>query len=1081
MTKLGLYISILLFCSTFVAPITADGAQNGEAKAFLPPYKMLERPFCKADQSLFANPPSVFYPEIWVECLNGNLSKEGILADLEAIHEAGFSGVQMFFGNQGGAWPGVKQISCLSSEWEEFVAYAAQEAGRLGLRFTLQNCPGWAMAGGPWIKPEQAMRHLVWSKTLAHSGDEVTLPLPEGTGEPWRDYHDVMVLAFPTPLGEAVGEIPYKIEPGPINGLAITTADKPHVYHITTESDEPVRTVEFTGVQFTNHWFCYDPGIHGKLEALYPDGSAQTLFDIDWPQSNWQDDRPLSLACQEVSPTRHYRLTIANTHIDAGITSFRLFAHARKNGWESEAGWCLRSILRNNSPINQNPESWVNEVKDLTANMDANGHLNVTLPEGDWTILRIGHVNTGKKNAPAPPEATGFECNKFDTVGADSHFAGYVGKLADGILNGRFDGMLLDSWECETQTWTSKMEQEFARVAGYELRPWMPALMGYVVKDPETTARFLRDWRATINDLVVNKFYRRMADLGHQKGLTVTYETACGDVFPADIMEYFKYADIPMCEFWVHEPEVFVGTFNFKPVKPTVSAARLYGKPRVAAEAFTSFQHTWDEQLSVIRETANKNCAEGVSYLIYQAYTHNPSPDRLVPGSSFGVGIGTPFLRAQTWWRHMHDFNDCTARTSFMLERGRPVSDVLWYLGDEIDHKPDQEAPFPAGYKYDYCNPDALLHRLEVRDGCIVTPEGISYRLLWLPESHRFLPETLEKMAELVMAGATLVADIPEGMATLKDFPKSQSRFDAAASKLWGNQRGKGVRTIGKGKVLSGMSLDEALEQLHIVPDLKAEGLMWSHRQVEGADWYFVTAPKGRGFDGDITLRTQGGVELWNPVDGKIEQILSEAIDGRTKIHLSLARAETRFIIVRKGKVKATTAAKGMETRYPLSARWTLSIPKWWGMDSPIELSELKPLRELPIPDEAKAFSGTMTYQTTFELKEIGKKDRYLLDLGRVEQIAQVTLNGKRLQSVWTYPYKVDVTGLLKKGKNTLLIEVTNTWFNRLAYDSGLPVPPAHERGEEPERKTWTTNYPPAGSSLRDSGLIGPVVLCKHE
>ena len=121
MTKLGLYISILLFSSTFVAPITADGAQNGEAKAFLPSYKMLERPFCKADQSLFANPPSVFYPEIWVECLNGNLSKEGILADLEAIHEAGFSGVQMFFGNQGGAWPGVKQISCLSSEWEPYV------------------------------------------------------------------------------------------------------------------------------------------------------------------------------------------------------------------------------------------------------------------------------------------------------------------------------------------------------------------------------------------------------------------------------------------------------------------------------------------------------------------------------------------------------------------------------------------------------------------------------------------------------------------------------------------------------------------------------------------------------------------------------------------------------------------------------------------------------------------------------------------------------------------------------------------------------------------------------------------------
>ena len=139
-------------------------------------------------------------------------------------------------------------------------------------------------------------------------------------------------------------------------------------------------------------------------------------------------------------------------------------------------------------------------------------------------------------------------------------------------------------------------------------------------------------------------------------------------------------------------------------------------------------------------------------------------------------------------------------------------------------------------------------------------------------------------------------------------------------------------------------------------------------------------------------------------------------------------------------------------------------------MDSPIEISDLKPLRELPISDEAKAFSGTMTYQTAFSVGKISKRERYQLDLGRVEQIAQVTLNGKRLQSVWTYPYKVDVTDYIKKGKNDLLIEVTNTWFNRLSYDSKQP---------EADRKTWTTNYPPSGSQLRDSGLIGPVVLVK--
>ena len=129
-------------------------------------------------------------------------------------------------------------------------------------------------------------------------------------------------------------------------------------------------------------------------------------------------------------------------------------------------------------------------------------------------------------------------------------------------------------------------------------------------------------------------------------------------------------------------------------------------------------------------------------------------------------------------------------------------------------------------------------------------------------------------------------------------------------------------------------------------------------------------------------------------------------------------------------------------------------------------------MRDLSIPDEAKAFSGTVTYHTVFNIESTGEKDRCQLDLGRVEQIAMVTLNGHRLRPLWTWPYKIDVTGLIREGTNTLTIETTNTWYNRLVYDSNQP---------EEMRKTWTTNYPPPGSPLHDSGLIGPVVLCvKH-
>ena len=204
-----------------------------------------------------------------------------------------------------------------------------------------------------------------------------------------------------------------------------------------------------------------------------------------------------------------------------------------------------------------------------------------------------------------------------------------------------------------------------------------------------------------------------------------------------------------MCEFWQHSSETFVGSLNFKPIKPTASAARLYGKPRIAAEAFTSFELTWDEHLSVLKETANINCIEGVTHLVFHTYTHNPRIDFRPPGTSFGAGIGTPFLRGETWWKHMPEFTTYLSRCTYLLERGKPVSDILWYLGDEINHKPDQNALLPEGFKYDYCNPDVLLNRLTVRNGRIVTPEGISYRVLWLPNVPRMIPQTLEKLLAL--------------------------------------------------------------------------------------------------------------------------------------------------------------------------------------------------------------------------------------------------------------------------------------------------------------------------------------------
>lgn len=1076
-------------CSVAAAALATSLFADAKVSAAVPGAESQRRLFDERDRVLFASPPQVYHPETWFHFIGGNVATNGITADLEAIRRAGISGVQLFHGQFGGAWPGVEpQIRCLSETWDGAVRHMAEECRRLGLRFTMQNCPGWAMSGGPWIAPSNAMRHLVWNRTDLAGGSNVTvaLPLPQPSAEAWRDYREVAVVAFPTPEGDTGKQmVPESVRSNRnslpwqkclTSGAKITLAERqePTWVEVTFQDEVALRTVEFSSVQAFNHGWCYSPGVTVTVQAVLPDGSLSETANVEMPQSNWQDNKPISLACSEAF-AKTYRITIDNRH-GMTFTSLRLYSGARQNNWEAEAAWTLRGLDRRPYP-KQAKVAWVDPARivDLAGKMDAQGKLVWDAPAGSWTVVRIGHVNTGRKNGPAPAEATGWECDKLSPSGAETHFAGYIGRLSGKkgpLAGGLLQGMLMDSWECETQTWTPGMDRQFMRLRGYPLAPWLPALMGYVVSDPETTARFLRDWRVTVNDLVVKNYFGRMAELGHKNGLSVSFETASGDVFPGDILEYYKHADVPMCEFWQPRSEAFVGSLDFKPIKPCASAARLYGKPRVAAEAFTSFALTWNEHPGMLKDVANIHFVEGVTHLVFHTYTHNPRTDWLPPGTAFGSGIGTPFLRGQTWWPAMPEFTAYLSRCGYLLERGCPVSDVLWYLGDEQDHKPHQEAPFPAGYKYDYCNPDVLLSRLSVKDGRIVTPEGIAYRVLWLKECPRLLPETLEKIQSLVRKGATVVGERPSGLATLSGGDQAAARFRKAADTLWNGPAGPSVRCIGKGRVVSGLALESALKLLAVRPDVTGEGVMWTHRQTDQADWYFVAAHAERGFSGTLGFRAQGAVELWDPVTGKTTRAPSVKIEGeRTQVALDLPTSGSVFVVFRKtGQAAAPVveAAAVAARQVAVSGPWSLFFPMGWEAPASLRLDGLKSWSEIDGSTAAKAFSGTVAYTAEFALDRLETNACVELDLGRVEVVARVSVNGEPVGTVWAPPFRVDISRAVKPGVNRLTVDVTSTWFNRLVYDAGLP---------EAERKTWTIHGPAKGTALQPSGLLGPVTV----
>lgn len=1056
-----------------------------------------------APEAAFRSPVEAKRPETYFFFFGGNVAAPGITADLEAVKSAGIAGIKLFNGDSArGAWPGVpKQVKCLSPEWDALIGHFGDECRRLDLRMAMQVCPGWAMAGGPWIKPEHAMRHLAVSRTdvegacssfnLGFKKVRVTLPSPYAKSEPWRDWRDIAVIAFPAPEGD--WEKP--LAPSSVTGTAGTGWDAwargrsdakipaNATTEITYEFAQPVtvRTLELPSVKsLASVTKSFDPGTTVSLTA---EDGATLVEEVALPPSSWQDARPLSLACRETTG-RRFTLTVKNKH-PITLRTVRLLSAAKKDNWEGEACWTLRRLLRRDAPV-QSKGAYVKSasIVNLTGLMSPDGTLTWDAPPGRWAVLRIGHVNTGFKNSPAPPEGTGFECDKFSTQAVAIQFDNYIGRLTKpgAPLHGKLRAMLMDSWECGHQTWTPGMDAIFSSRLGYDLFAWIPAVFGYVVDTPDDTARFLNDWRTLVSDLITDNFFGHMSKRAHERGLEVEFEAAFGNSIPGDIMKYYKYADIPMCEFW--QPAV---SFNFTPVKPIISAAHLYGKRGVGAEAFTSFGVSWHERLRDYKHNANMNLAEGITHFVFHTFTHNPQEPWLPPGTSFGGrGIGAPFVRGQTWWRHMSAFTDYFARCQTMLEAGVPVIDVLWYLGDECDGRPDHYAPFPAGHKYDYCNPDAFLTRISVKDGKWCTPEGIEYGILWIPESRRMLPETMAHLIKgIEKGGVVAMAGLPDEPATREGGAEGARRFAAARERLskMGVREGdcpSRQQAYNKaGRLYVGKAIGDVLKAEGIAPDVVGDGIVWNHRRSGDDDWYFVAPAKdGKGFEGEVAFRgVEGKVcEIWHPESGMVvgaSVSLARSHAGRVtlpgRIHLSLAPAQSCFVVFRGAAAIPVAPPVSRPASHVSPHTWRISFPEGWDVPTNTTVQTLAPWRELfRESPSARAFSGTATYTAEFDLEDV--RGRVVLDLGRVESIARVELNGKTFHDLWAYPYSLDVTRAARKGRNALKVEVTDTWYNRLVYEGWLP---------EAKRRTWTFRRPSERLPLHDSGLLGPVQI-KH-
>jgi hypothetical protein len=990
----------------------------------------------------FRTPPDSVRPWVYWVWTDGNLSPEGITADIEAMKKAGLGGVMIMEVNVGIPQGPVK---FMSPEWRGLFKHVVDEAERCGIEVTLMSGPGWTGSGGPWVRPEQSMQHIVGIPTVITGPMrfEGLLPRPErrpaffGEGHLPADlekaknefYRDVAVLAFPTP------------------------AEKDSIQDI----DE---------------------------KALY----------FRAPYSSQRGVKPF-------------------------LPSPAAYAGPR-------AGAVIRR----------------SEVIDLTGHLSPEGRLAWDVPKGKWTIVRFGRRSTGANTRPAPVPGLGLECDKFDTAALDAHYDAFIGALLREIgqrkksSGGGWTMLHIDSWEMSSQNWTGAFREEFGRRRAYDLFPYLPVLTGGVVESHEVSERFLWDLRHTAHELVLEHHAARLKQLGRRDGFTLSIEPY--DMTPCADMSLGSLADVPMGEFWLYGFNT-----NYSVIEAS-SIAHTCGREEVAAEAFTSTEEEkWQAYPGSMKALGDWAFSSGVNRFVFHRYQHQPWLN-IRPGMTMGP-YGVHWERTQTWWDMVPAYHTYLSRCQFMLRRGLPVADVCYLVAEGAPHvfRPPSSAvrgnpPDRREYSFDGCAPEVLIRDLSVRDGKLTLPDGMSYRVLVLPEQETMTPQLLMKIDQLVSDGATVIGPRPLKSPGLSGYPACDAEVRRLAQEMWGDCDGERVteHAFGKGRVVwhrnswketdslvSGTGANEpeqygdfgevtdVLAKSGVMPDFESDvTLRYAHRRDGDAEIYFVANPGAESLRARCTFRIDGKrPQLWDPVGGTIRNLPEfKSAGGRMTVELRFEPLQSFFIIFTHDAGMITAAGRNFPAYDTLAfpgGPWKVSFDPRWGGPENVTFNGLEDWTRRP-EEGIRYYSGKAVYSIEFDVppalqSETGKKtvsDRAVrIDLGEVQNFARVRINGEEAGILWSPPWSIDVTHALRRKGNHIEVTVTNLWPNRLIGDENLP--PNGEFGKRgsllrwpdwllkkdpslpPGRRTFATwKHFSKDSPLLPSGLLGPVRLLRE-
>lgn len=1095
--RLKKFLKLNLTCTAFIFLLVAcsDGKHS-------PQKNNLQKQQLDID---FIAPPESIQTSVYWYWISDNISKEGVVRDLESMKAVGIN--RAFIGNIGLDDVPYGNVKMLSDEWWEIIHVALKTATELDIDIGIFNSPGWSQSGGPWVTSENAMRYLISSEKKISGPKKFS----ERLEKPHEIFQDVRVVAYPIAFsgndvldisnsdvyskpkilglsriidgdlktgftfpseGEFIVDIKAK-ELFTARSITISTIEVPMMANVQFQAKNnngefvTIKAFEIdrSNPNISNGFVPWAPVVISFPKVIAND--YRVIFDYKNTQNEWiypQNKKISGIA--EITISTNPRVERYAEKTLAKMFSSPL-PYWKEYQWEQQAVVDNKALLVDPS-----------KVIDITSYLSTDGILNWDVPEGEWIIQRSGMTPTGIKNGPASPEATGYEVDKMSKKHVETHFYGHIGELLERIPEADRKSLkvvVLDSYEKGSQNFTDSFLEEFEEVYGYDPLPYLPVYQGVVVKSQKASDGFLWDLRRLVANKIAYDYVGGLREVSNKHNLTTWLENYGHWGFPGEFLMYGGQTDELSGEFWVD------GTLGDVENRAASSAGHIYGKSKISAESNTSSGKAFYRHPGIIKKRADRFFAVGINNTLLHVYITQPYEDKS-PG--INAWFGTEFNRKNTWFSQIDVYLQYLKRTNYLLQQGINVADIAYFIGEDTPKMTGITDPeVPLGHQFDYMNAEVILKNMTVEDGLITLPHGTQYKIMVLPQLETMRPELLAKINQLVNEGAVILGPPPSRSPSLENQPQADIEVKNIASSLWGEVDGVNIksRKVGKGMIINGMNMIEALDLIGTVPDVKLpqdNSIHYGHRTLNNKEIYFLT---------NQTNQTQVIIpefrvtnllpELWLPTTGERRVLTAFNIkDQITEVPLRLEPFESVFIVFRTSVDESKLTS--IDTNYPkpellvnINSPWTVVFDQTQrGPKEPVVFSELidwtKSDNEL-----IKYYSGTAFYSNNFVLEALTENEKILIDLGNFTAMAKVKVNGIYAGGLWTRPFQIDITNFVKEGENNLEIEIVNTWVNRIIGDMQLP---------ETERQVWTIVNPyNANSPLQTSGLLGPVSINK--